>query len=222
MRLVLISDTHRRHEELEVPACDVLIHAGDFSKRGKQPELESFLSWFSAQPAREKVFVAGNHDFICEREPGLTRELARQAGVHYLDDEELVVSGLRLWGSPVTPRFGGMAFNYDRGAPILARWNLIPEGLDILITHGPPKGVGDRTFLGAHVGCSDLLARVHQVRPRLHVFGHIHESFGEHSVPDVPTRFLNVANCHLLPFGLRPPVTVELEPQAVMDRTSTP
>ncbi|WP_426734422.1 metallophosphatase domain-containing protein [Myxococcus faecalis] len=211
MKLVLISDTHRRHEELEVPVCDVLIHAGDFSRRGKQEELESFLGWFSRYPAREKVFIAGNHDFICERDPQLTRRLAHEAGVHYLDDEEVLVRGLRVWGSPVTPRFGGMAFNRERGADIRTHWDLIPEGLDVLVTHGPPKCLGDRTFLGAHVGCEDLLARVKQVRPRLHVYGHIHESPGEQSLPDVPTRFLNVSNCHLHPFGIRPPVEVELE-----------
>lgn len=215
MRVVLISDTHDRHEELEVPACDVLIHAGDFSRRGKQLELESFLSWFASRPAREKVFIAGNHDFICEKEPVLTRTLAHEAGVHYLDDEEALICGLRLWGSPVTPRFGGMAFNRDRGADILTHWNLIPEGLDVLVTHGPPKGLGDRTFLGAHVGCADLLARVRQVRPRLHVFGHIHESPGEHTLPDVPTRFINAANCHLHPFGMRPPVVLEWEPESL-------
>lgn len=213
MRLALISDTHMRHAGLVVPACNVLIHAGDFSRRGTPEELETFLAWFSAQPAPAKLFIAGNHDYVCEQDPELTRRLARTAGVHYLFEEELEFGGLRFWGSPMTPWFRGMAFNRPRGEPLRAHWARIPAGLDVLITHGPPRGLGDRTFLGASVGCADLLARVREVPPRLHVFGHIHEGYGEASLPGVPTRFLNVSTRRLLPVGTRAPVLVELEPR---------
>lgn len=213
MRLVLLSDTHMHHGSLEVPPCDVLIHAGDFSRRGSQKEVEEFLQWFSRHEAREKVVVAGNHDFLCEEEPDLARALIRDAGAHYLCDEEAVIAGLRIWGSPITPRFGHWAFNRDRGPDIAAHWEHIPPGLDILITHGPPHGLGDLTWAGISAGCEDLLDCVRQVRPRLHVFGHIHEAHGEYSLPDLPTRFLNVSNCKLMPFGVRPPVVVELEPR---------
>jgi Icc-related predicted phosphoesterase len=212
MRLVLISDTHMKHGALAVPPCDVLIHAGDFSNQGTLQELEAFLAWFSAQPARAKLFVAGNHDFACEQEPELTRELARQAGVHYLLDEELQFGGLRFWGSPTTPWFRGMAFNRHRGAPLRAHWERIPAGLDVLVTHGPPLGLGDRAFFGGSVGCADLLARVRERSPRLHVFGHIHEAHGEFTLPDLPTRFLNVATRHLLRGGVRQPWLLELQP----------
>ncbi|MCP3137123.1 metallophosphoesterase family protein [Pyxidicoccus xibeiensis] len=214
MRLVLLSDTHMRHEALEVPPCDVLIHAGDFSHRGTRPQLDAFLKWFSTREAREKVLIAGNHDFIFEQEPELARALTREAGVHYLDDEAAVIAGLRLWGSPITPRFGRWAFNRDRGPDIRAHWDRIPEGLDVLITHGPPAGLGDRTFTGTAAGCEDLLVRVRQARPQLHVFGHIHEAYGEYALPGLPTRFLNVSNCRLLPFGVRQPLVVELEPRS--------
>ncbi|QSQ21492.1 metallophosphatase domain-containing protein [Pyxidicoccus parkwayensis] len=213
MRLVLLSDTHMHHESLTVPPCDVLIHAGDFTGRGRRNEVEEFLRWFSLCEAREKVLIAGNHDFLCEEAPDLARSLIEQTGARYLQDEEALVAGLRIWGSPITPRFGRWAFNRDRGPDIAAHWKLIPEGLDILITHGPPHGLGDRTWSRVNAGCEDLLARVRQVQPRLHVFGHIHEAHGEYSLPGLSTRFLNVANCRLMPFGVRPPIVVDLEPR---------
>jgi predicted phosphodiesterase len=214
VRLAFISDTHMRHAGLVVPACDVLIHAGDFSRKGTRQELEGFLDWFSAQPAPVKLFIAGNHDYICEQAPGLTRRLAAIAGVHYLYEEEFQTSGLRLWGSPMTPWFRGMAFNRPRGEALREHWARIPAGLDLLITHGPPQGLRDRTFFGASVGCADLLARVREVPPRLHVFGHIHEAHGEASLPGVPTRFLNVSSCRLLPVARRAPWLLELEPSS--------
>ncbi|WP_163993287.1 metallophosphatase domain-containing protein [Pyxidicoccus caerfyrddinensis] len=219
MRLVLLSDTHMHHEALTVPPCDVLIHAGDFTRRGRRQEVEEFLRWFSLREAREKVLIAGNHDFLCEEAPDLARALIQEAGVRYLQDEEAHVAGLRIWGSPMTPRFGQWAFNLDRGPDLAAHWQRIPEGLDLLITHGPPSGLGDRTWSGVSAGCEDLLARVRQVRPRLHVFGHIHEAHGEYTLPGLATRFLNVSNCRLMPFGVRPPLVVELEPRSPRSTT---
>lgn len=210
MRLVLISDTHMRHDALALPECDVLIHAGDFSGWGSQPDLVRFVEWFSTTPARDKVFIAGNHDFICEQEPGLVHTLAREAGVHYLAEEEVRVGGLRIWGSPITPNFCNLAFNRARGREIRAHWERIPEGIDVLVTHGPPLGVGDRTWDAEEVGCEELLARVRQLQPRLHVFGHIHEARGEYSLPGLTTRFLNVSSCPLRGPGIRPPVVVDL------------
>lgn len=221
MRLALISDTHMKHAALTVPACDVLIHAGDFSRRGTRAELEGFLAWLSVQPAAAKVFIAGNHDYVCEQEPELTRRLARQAGVHYLLAEEVNVGGLRIWGSPMTPWYRGMAFNRARGELLREHWSLLPAGLDVLVTHGPPQGLGDRTFLGSSVGCAELLARVRAAPPRLHVFGHIHEARGEYCLPGVPTRFLNVSTCRLLLTGVRDPMVLDLEPVAQPDRART-
>ncbi|MDY7228852.1 metallophosphatase domain-containing protein [Hyalangium rubrum] len=222
MRLALISDTHMKHAALTVPACEVLIHAGDFSRRGTREELEGFLAWFASQSAPTKLFIAGNHDFVCEREPALARRLAREAGVHYLQEEEVHVGGLRIWGSPVTPWYRGMAFNRDRGETLRAHWERIPAGLDVLVTHGPPLGLGDRTFLKSSVGCAELLARIREVPPRVHVFGHIHEARGEYSLPGVPTRFLNVSTCRLLPVGLRAPVLLELEPASEREASVRP
>lgn len=204
MKIVCISDTHGRHERLRVTACDLLVHAGDATRRGTIAELEATLHWMSQQPAEHRIFVAGNHDVICDEDPEATRKLAERHEVQYLCDEGTTVGGLQIWGSPVTPYFRGMAFNRRRGDEIAEHWAKIPEGLDLLITHGPPKGLGDRTIIGMRVGCEDLLKRVREVPPKMHVFGHIHEAAGSYRLPGSPTGFFNVASSRLLPMVREP------------------
>jgi Icc-related predicted phosphoesterase len=85
---------------------------------------------------------------------------------------------VKFYGSPWQPAFNDWAFNLPRGKPLAEVWAKIPEGVDVLITHGPPKGFGDETKGGKGEGCEDLLERVRAARPRLHLFGHIHESGG--------------------------------------------
>jgi hypothetical protein len=98
-------------------------------------------------------------------------------GVIYLQDSEAVVEGVRFWGSPWQPEFHGWAFNLPRGEALAQKWALIPTGIDVLATHGPPYGIGDWTG-DSHQGCKELLAAVRRVRPLLHVFGHIHQDGG--------------------------------------------
>ena len=199
MKIVALSDTHMAHERLHVPACDLLIHGGDCTRRGNAAELDAFLRWFADQPATARVLIAGNHDFICERDRAHVRAATRQHGIVYLEDEAIELLGLRLWGSPITPSFGSWAFQRRRGAEIAAVWAKIPDRVDVLITHGPPHGLGDKIWLGAHVGCEELRSRVRAVQPKVHLFGHIHEAFGDHTPPGSPTRYLNVAIRSLLP-----------------------
>ncbi|MBI5517484.1 MAG: metallophosphatase domain-containing protein [Deltaproteobacteria bacterium] len=194
MDLVLISDTHNSHAGLQVPPCDFLVHAGDFTRHGTLTEAEAFFAWFAQQPAKCKVLTAGNHDFIAERDRWTVRALARQSGVTYLVDEGCELLGLRLWASPYTPRHGEWAFQDDRGASLAARWAAIPEGLDVLVTHGPPHGVLDRTRLGLDVGCEALLDVVRARPPRVHVFGHVHEAHGEASLEGLRTVFVNASS----------------------------
>lgn len=175
MRVVCISDTHCRHEDLLVPDGDLLVHAGDMSRRGTFREIVAFNHWLGTLPHRHKVVIAGNHDFAFEQDVGARSWLTH---AEYLQDSELTIEGLRIWGSPWQPRFFDWAFNLDRGKPLREKWKLIPSGLDILLTHGPPHGILDRTDHGTNVGCEDLAEIVALRRPRLHVFGHIHEAAG--------------------------------------------
>lgn len=191
MRLVLISDTHNQHADLMLPKGDVLIHAGDVSGRGSVSEIRSFLDWFTALDFKHKVFVAGNHDFFFERVSPIEVQEMIPEGVVYLNDSFIEINGVKFWGSPITPWFYDWAFNRARGKEIQAHWELIPPQTDVLITHGPPQGILDRTLSGEQVGCADLLETIQEKPPKLHVFGHIHEGSGH--IENNGTTFVNAS-----------------------------
>lgn len=208
MKIIGISDTHGQHERLRLPPGDVLIHAGDFSRKGEEAEVRHFLQWFAAQPHPHKLLIAGNHDFLAERDPEGFKTLV-PAGVTYLNDEGCSIGDYVFWGSPITPRFHDWAFNRDRGAEIAQHWALIPQHTDVLITHGPPKGYGDRTFFGKRVGCADLTEIVDLVQPKLHLFGHIHEARG--SYKNKATHFYNLSNAAFVGRRIYPAVEIVLD-----------
>ncbi len=205
MRLVLISDTHNQHPRLVLPPGDLLVHAGDFTMRGTEPEVTAFGSWLEAQPFEHKIVVAGNHDFLFERDPLRARALL-PPDAHYLLDSEVTLGGLRFWGAPWQPWFMDWAFNLKRGPELAAKWALIPEGVDVLITHGPPQGTADRTTSGEDVGCADLARAMARVKPRLSVFGHIHEGYGVYG------DLVNAATCDRRYRLVNPPIVIDLEP----------
>jgi len=189
--LVLLADTHAHHRNIRLPKGDVLIHAGDISYRGEKLEVKDFLYWFAKQDFAHKIFIAGNHDFYFER--ATAKELMHiiPDDVIYLNDSGVTIKGINFWGSPVTPKFFNWAFNRTRGEAIKKHWDLIPANTDVLITHGPPYGILDQVVSEQHVGCKDLLNKVKEVQPKLHVFGHIHESYGV--VNRFGTKFINVS-----------------------------
>lgn len=123
IRIVCLSDTHCRLHEIDVPDGDVLVHAGDFSKRGDAGEVRAFVDALRELPHPDKIVIAGNHDFLFEREPDRARALLMEAGgpghgvVHYLLDSGVTLHGLRFWGSPWQPEFFDWAFNLPRGFP---------------------------------------------------------------------------------------------------------
>lgn len=177
MRIVAVADTHLYHGDLRVPDGDVFVHAGDMCRGGRLVELEEAAAWIRGLPHALKIVVAGNHDWCFVREPEAARA-ALGPDVVYLEDSGHDCAGLRVWGSPWQPAYGGWAFNLPRGAPLAEKWARIPAGLDVLITHGPPQGFGDRSWTSVRGGCVDLRARVEAVHPRVHLFGHIHEDGG--------------------------------------------
>jgi Icc-related predicted phosphoesterase len=179
MRIVLLSDTHGLYGQLSVPPGDLLIHAGDAGRRGTLEELRAFNEFLGRLPHPHKIFVAGNRDYSFQRQPEVSRKMLTNAV--YLQDDEVTVDGVRIYGSPWQPPFMDTAFNLPRGEPLREKWALVPEGIDILVTHTPPFGIGDRTSRGESVGCEDLLEAVLRIKPRLHVFGHIHEGYGQYN-----------------------------------------
>lgn len=190
MKIVCIADTHGLHEKVELPEGDVLIHAGDLTGHGTPRQLMEFVDWLALQPFEYKVVVAGNHDAYCELHPEHAKEVFQRYDIIYLNNEWAEIEGLKFWGSPWTPTFNHWHF-MATGTEITEHWRKIPDDTDVLITHGPPKGILDRVVDGRHEGCPHLRARVEEIQPRLHVFGHIHEAYGEEG--EWLTRFVNAS-----------------------------
>ena len=186
MDLTFISDTHGLHDRLKLNPGTVLVHAGDITEYGTEDEVVEFLDWFSRQPFTYKIFIGGNHDLFLET---LTlRKIKRliPANIIYLQNSGTEIGGIKFWGSPVTPYFLGMAFNVRAGKGIRKVWSKIPSDTDILITHGPPKGMLDNKM-----GCEKLLLRIDSVRPKIHCFGHVHGQNGIEVTND--TTFINAS-----------------------------
>lgn len=201
LRIVAVADTHGYHEELKVPDGDVFIHAGDMSKGGRREELELVAAWIRALPHRHKLIVAGNHDRLFESSPDEARGIFE--GTTYLQDEGVHLEGVSFYGSPWQPAYNDWAFNLPRGKPLATKWAAIPEATQVLITHGPPMGIGDGD--GLRLGCQDLLERVEALAPKLHVYGHIHHAGG--SWLRGATRFVNVTTDECL----RGPTVLDLD-----------
>jgi Icc-related predicted phosphoesterase len=210
----VVSDTHGAHAAVAVPPVDLLLCAGDITRRGSWTEVTAFLAWFADRPARARALVAGNHDAAAAADPARMAAACADHGVTWLLDAGVTLLGLSLWGSPYTPRWRSYAFQEARGAALAAHWEGIPADLDILLTHGPPRGIGDRALLG-RVGCDALRAAVLARPPRLHVFGHIHEDAGDHRVPGCPTHFVNAASARLFRRDIRPARVISWPPVPV-------
>ncbi len=191
LRIVCLSDTHMLHDRVEVPDGDVLVHAGDFTNRGSEADVAAFGEFLARQPHRHKVVVAGNHDFLFEDDRA--RAVALLGDVIYLQDAGVSIDGVAYWGAPWQPWFKNWAFNLERGEALAAKWELIPDATDVLVTHGPAQGVLDQVLSGEPVGCEELRRTLDRVQPRLHVFGHIHEARG--SAQTGPTLSVNASNC---------------------------
>src|ERR1700722_2905947 len=145
MKIVALSDTHAEHREVTVPDGDVLIFAGDFMTCGRRyAEVQSFGKWFSEQPHKHKILVAGNHDRLMQRDLKLC--LSEFKDVHYLQDSNVVIDGIKFYGSPWQPWFYDWAFNVNRGPDIKKYWDKIQSNTDVLITHGPPYGILDQSI----------------------------------------------------------------------------
>ncbi len=186
--IVMISDTHDLHRDIEVPYGDLLIHAGDFTMDSRSAaKLIDFNDWLGELPHRFRIVVPGNHDFVVA--DASRRPLISNATL--LINQGVEVMGLKIWGSPVTPLFGeafGIASDRDR-AELYSR---IPADTDILVTHGPPYGILDEVpGSDYHAGCRQLLAAVRRIKPMLHVFGHAHAGYGTLNTRD--TLFINAA-----------------------------
>lgn len=223
IRFVCISDTHNKTDGLSIPHGDVLLHAGDFSRVGYPDEVAHFNRFLRTLNHTHKIVIAGNHDLTFDTEKfeifsqgqfkflrnvdfSKVKELLNAC--IYLEDAEIEVFGYKIYGSPWQPVFHDWGFNLPRGPVIAHKWSLIPNDTDILITHGPPMYKKDMCFKGYHVGCEDLKARVEEVKPLVHVFGHVHEDYGVDR--DEHTTYINAATCNMKHRPTHKPIVFDL------------
>lgn len=195
MRIVCISDTHNHHRQIEQDLVDgdVIIHSGDMTSRGVEYEVVEFLQWFSnLKQYKHKILIAGNHDFLFDENKLIAREILSQfPNIIYLEDSFIKIDGVKFYGSPHQPTFFNWAFNVERGEKIRRYWELIPNDVDILITHGPAYGYGDIVSSRIRVGCVDLRDRILEIQPIYHICGHIHEGYGIYKTEG--TTFINAS-----------------------------
>jgi len=176
-RVVFLSDTHGNGiNNLNIPKGDVLIHCGDATYNGTAQEIHNFNESLKDLNFKKIIFIPGNHDFIFENDRTLSQKIMTNADV--LIDKSIIYNGIKIYGSPWQPRFCNWAFNLPRGNKILEKWDLIEKDADIVVTHGPPLYILDKTKSGEHVGCYDLAKIIKENNPKIHAFGHIHESYG--------------------------------------------
>jgi Icc-related predicted phosphoesterase len=204
--LVLLADTHGFHRRLFIPDGDIVIFAGDFCLYGDLSELDDFNAFLGRLPHKYKIVVAGNHDIFLERSPVEGRN--RLTNAIYLQDQAITLLGIKFYGSPWQPQFMDWAFNLPPGKALKEKWDSIPVDTDVLITHGPPYGFGDTTAAGEHVGDQELMKAIKRVKPRINVFGHIHEGYG--SLKSGRTTFINACICDGMYQPVNSPISVIL------------
>jgi predicted phosphodiesterase len=217
-KIVFISDTHNYHDEVKLPEGDILVHSGDFSGRGLPEEVGPFFDWIEeqAQIFKHVVFIAGNHDMSFERKSHwVVRWLSKlPTNIHYLEDSEVIIDDIKFYGTPWQPEFHNWGFNLPRGKELAEKWAMIPGDTDILITHGPPATILDYTMRdNTNVGCVDLLHKVKEIKPKINVFGHIHEGYGYRNIHDV--MFLNASTCNLRYQPINPPIVVDFSKEGI-------
>lgn len=197
MRITLISDTHTKHSRLnaDLPGGDLLIHTGDFMNSGYNPtEAMVFFKWLDEiNHYDHKVFIAGNHDRWMEDKPEESKGiLTGYKTIDYLEDDWIhigdadphdpLVNVVKIYGSPWQPEFYNWAFNLPRaGKELQEKWNAIPADTDILLTHGPAQGFLDTSgppYNEPNLGCELLTERIKEIKPKIHVCGHIHGGYG--------------------------------------------
>lgn len=225
MKICVISDTHTKHQKLTIPECDVLIHAGDFTWTGKYWEVMNFLRWFHDQPARHKIFIAGNHEETFDRthpkfSPRIASLVTLYDDIIYLENQACEVDGIKFYGTPWTPWFYDWGFNGveggrppEEGKMLRDIYGHIPQDTNVLICHGPPYDILDKSNEGDRTGSVEmrkLLESDKFMDLRLYLCGHIHEARG-HEIACGGVHICNVASLERDYEMTHPPVIIELD-----------
>lgn len=187
MKIMFLSDTHGRHLEIEnvygkLPNVDIIIHSGDCTRYGEYEETDEFFKWYNGLDAKHKILIAGNHDFVLQQVGRRNEILLNNYGITYLEDSFINIDGIGIYGSPWSPIYGMWAFMKHRNGEMDEVWQKVPTNgsVDILATHTPAYGRNDISVRGnLHVGCEMLAYRINEIKPKIHVCGHIHECGGK-------------------------------------------
>jgi len=213
VKIVALSDTHTQAHRYTIPECDIFIHAGDATYRGTIAEVGAFGNWLKTVPAKHKIVVPGNHDFLFQKHPYEARALL-PTDCHLLIDSDVTIDGIKIYGTPWTPFFYDWAFNGLEARPVVEYqyeggpgnfvvpdrdhphlkdiYAKIPNDSNIVICHGPPWGILDTNNGDTRCGSRTLRERVSEIKPKYCIFGHIHQHGGTSKVIDETTYF-NVA-----------------------------
>jgi Icc-related predicted phosphoesterase len=219
MKITFISDTHNKHKFVtdDLPGGDLLIHAGDISSMGYEHEIREFCKWYnSLDNYTHKVFIAGNHDWGFQINTEKVKEILDfYSDITYIEDNEVLVGEklVSVYGSPWQPEFYNWAFNLPRnGYELKEKWGNIPNNTDILITHGPAYGYVDRVIgRPENLGCELLTDRIKEIKPKIHVCGHIHTGYGY--TFDGDTHYINAAVLNESYNYHHKPLTIEWNPE---------
>lgn len=217
LHIIGISDSHSHSlpKILKGKKADLLCIVGDWSYKATSQEIVNFREDLLniRKQFSEIVVVNGNHELGLEFNIEVSRATADFTDTIYLENEGTTVHfdngrELKVWGSPVTPYFGGWAWNAHRGAEIAGYWKEIPEGLDLCLIHGGIMGLLDVVkWTGEHVGCQDLRDRFDEMEapPQHFLAGHTHH-MGNQQVRHVTKKgkFMNVYNVAVCDEGYSP------------------
>jgi len=194
MIIDVVSDLHGFFPKLE--GGDLLIIAGDLTERDTEYQHDDFFLWLNNQAYTKKIFISGNHDNYLEKNNEKFIKTLEKSDLEYLSDSGTELEGFKIWGSPWTKTFRGMnpkckAFTCDTEEELAIKFSLIPEDVDILITHSPPYGILDSINL---YGSRSLRKIIEKITPKLWICGHIHEGYGEFKDHTLDGRYFHVVN----------------------------
>ncbi len=218
MKICVISDTHCKHRSLEMPDADILLCAGDITMKGELAAIGDFSNWLAGLNYKNKLISFGNHELGHDRpckkkDDGI--KMIQDSGAIYLEHQDIVIDGIKIWMSPASPWFFNWAWNYQRGNDIAAVWAKIPNDVNVIVTHGPiykimdeaPRDFGDYE----NVGCKDLLNRVSELKQlKLFCCGHIHNSYSAEPLEINGVKYVNASICNEKYQAVNKPVVIEI------------
>jgi Icc-related predicted phosphoesterase len=202
MKIIATSDIHGNFPKAEDIECDVFVLAGDicpihnhYTSFQCKWLMTDFVRWLELVKAKHILIVGGNHDFALESNDydKFKEEIIASwpSNVTYLEDSGVTIDGVSFWGTPWTGNLPNWAFQAE-GDAALEKFDKIPSQVDVLVSHGPPEGYGDRTST-THAGDPNLLYAIEYKEPSVIICGHIHEGYGYYRVPHLKTEIYSVS-----------------------------